>query len=177
MVVNPCKTCRGAGLLGKTRTIEITIPAGVENGTTRVVERGGNCVRGDRPPGDLELTIRVAPHDFFRRIGDDIVCSLPISFAQAALGGDIEIPTLEGKGRMRIPPGTQPGTVLRVRNKGIPRRLAGGRGDQLVEVTIEVPTQLTPTQKELIAKLAQDLGENVQPQQASFMEKLKSLFG
>ncbi|MEO5729616.1 MAG: DnaJ C-terminal domain-containing protein, partial [Byssovorax sp.] len=143
----------------------------------RLVDRGGNTPRADRPAGDLELTIRVAPHDFFRRSGDDIVCALPISFAQAALGGEIEIPTLEGKGKLRIPPGTQPGTVLRVKGKGIPRRLSGGRGDQLVEVTIEVPTQLTASQKELIARLAEDLGESVQPQQASFMEKLRSLFG
>ncbi len=177
IVVDPCKTCRGAGLVAKPRTIEVTIPGGIENGATRIVERGGNATQAGRPAGDLELTIRVAPHEFFRRVGDDIVCSLPISFAQAALGGELEIPTLEGKGRMRIPAGTQPGTVLRVKGKGIPRRLAGGRGDQLVEVTIEVPTQLTPTQKELIAKLAEDLGESVQPQQASFMEKLKSLFG
>jgi molecular chaperone DnaJ len=177
IVVDPCKICRGAGLVPKPRAIEITIPAGIENGAARIVERGGNVARPDRPPGDLELTIRVAPHEFFRRVGDDIVCSLPISFAQAALGSELEIPTLEGKGKMRVPAGTQPGTVLRVKGKGIPRRIATGRGDQLVEVTVEVPTQLTPSQKELIARLAQDLGESVQPQQATFMEKLKSLFG
>lgn len=177
IVLDPCKICRGAGLVPKPRTIEITIPAGIENGAARIVERGGNVARPDRPPGDLELTIRVAPHEFFRRVGDDIVCSLPISFAQAALGSELEIPTLEGKGRMRVPAGTQPGTVLRVKGKGIPRRIATGRGDQLVEVTVEVPTQLTPSQKELIARLAEDLGESVQPQQATFMEKLKSLFG
>lgn len=178
IVVNPCATCRGAGLIGgRSRTIEVTIPAGVENGASRVVERGGNVVRPDRPPGDLELIIRVSPHDFFRRAGDDVVCSLPISFAQAALGGELAIPTLEGKGKLRIPPGTQPGTTLRVKGKGIPRRTSGGRGDQLVEVTIEVPTQLTASQKELVAKLAQELGENVQPQQATFMEKLRALFG
>ena len=177
IVLNPCKGCRGAGLVAKPRTIEVTVPAGVENGATRLVERGGNMTRPDRSPGDLELVIRVTPHAFFKRAGDDIVCHLPISFAQAALGGELEIPTLEGKGRMRIPPGTQPGTILRVKGKGIPRRVMGGRGDQLVEVTIEVPTQLTSSQKELIAQLAQELGENVQPQQATFMEKLKSLFG
>lgn len=178
LVLNPCKTCRGAGLVGnRTRVIEVTIPPGVENGATRLVERGGNAVRVDRPPGDLELTIRVAAHEFFRRAGDDILCALPISFAQAALGGELEIPTLEGKGRMRIPPGTQPGTTLRVRGKGIPRNMAGGRGDQLVEVTIEVPTQLTANQRELIAQLALDLGESVQPQQSSFMERLRALFG
>ena len=111
------------------------------------------------------------------RAGDDVVCSLPISFAQAALGSEIEIPTLEGKGKLRVPPGTQPNTVLRVKGKGVPRRMTGGRGDQLVEVTVEVPTQLTSSQRELVAKLAEDLGESVQPQQASFMEKLKALFG
>jgi molecular chaperone DnaJ len=176
VVVDPCASCRGAGLVAKSRVVEVTIPAGIENGATRLVERGGNCARPDRPPGDLELTIRVTPHELFRRVGDDVVCGLPISFAQAALGGEIEIPTLEGKGKLRIPPGTQPGAVLRVRNKGIPKRLAGGRGDQLVEVTVEIPTQLTASQKELIARLAEDLGEAVQPQQASFMDKLKSLF-
>jgi len=177
IVVNPCATCRGAGLVGgRVRTIEVTIPPGTENGASRVVERGGNVTRPDRPPGELELIIRVSAHEFFRRAGDDVVCALPISFAQAALGGELEIPTLEGKGKLRIPPGTQPGTVLRVKSKGIPRRV-GGRGDQLVEVTIEVPTHLTPAQKELIARLAEDLGESVQPQQATFMEKLKALFG
>jgi molecular chaperone DnaJ len=178
VVVDPCKTCRGAGLVGnRSRTIEVTIPPGIENGATRTVERGGNVTRPDRPPGELELTIRVSAHEFFRRAGDDVLCSLPISFAQAALGSEIEIPTLEGKGKLRVPPGTQPGTVLRVKGKGIPHRMAGGRGDQMVEVNIEVPTQLTPTQKELIARLAEDLGESVQPQQASFMEKLRALFG
>jgi molecular chaperone DnaJ len=177
LVTDPCRTCRGAGLITRQRTIEVTMPAGIENGATRLVERGGNCTRPDRPAGDLELTVRVASHEFFRRVGDDIVCSMPISFPQAALGGEMEIPTLEGKGKLRIPPGTQSGTVLRVKGKGIPRRVMGGRGDQLVEVNVEVPTKLTASQKELIAQLARDLGENVQPQQATFMEKLKSLFG
>jgi molecular chaperone DnaJ len=177
IVTDPCKSCRGAGLVGnRVRTIEVTIPAGIENGATRTVERGGNVTRPDRPPGELELTIRVQPHELFRRAGDDVVCALPISFAQAALGGDIEIPTLEGKGRLRIPAGTQPGAVLRVKGKGIPRRMTGGRGDQLVEVTVEVPTQLSESQKELITKLAEELGQGVQPQQASFMEKLRALF-
>jgi molecular chaperone DnaJ len=177
MVTEPCKVCRGAGLVAKQRTIEVTIPPGVENGATRLVERGGNATREGRGSGDLELTIRVSPHEFFRRVGDDILCTVPISFARAALGGELEIPTLDGKGRLRVPPGTQPGSVLRIRGKGIPRRVVGGRGDQLIEVNIEVPTQLTETQKELISQLAKELGENVQPQQASFMEKLKSLFG
>ena len=177
IVTDPCMTCRGAGLLARERTIEVTIPPGVENGATRLVERGGNAARADRTAGDLELTIRVAPHEIFRRVGDDVVCALPISFARAALGGELEVPTLDGRGKLRIPPGTQPGQVLRVKGKGIPRRVMGGRGDQLVEVTIEVPTQLTESQRELIAQLGKELGESVLPQQATFMEKLKNLFG
>lgn len=176
LVLTPCTTCRGAGLVSRTRTIEVTIPPGTEHGATRTVEHGGNATRGDKPAGDLELTVRVTPHPFFKRSGDDVLCTMPISFAQAALGGELEIPTLQGKGKLRIPAGTQPGTVLRVKGKGIPRRMSG-RGDQLVEVNLEIPTSLTEPQRELIKRLAAELGENVQPQQATFMEKLKNLFG
>ncbi len=177
VVVNPCKACRGAGLRSVEKTLTVTLPAGVENGATRTVERAGNAVRGDRPPGDLELVIRVSPHEFFRRVGDDVVCALPITFTQATLGGEVEIPTLEGKGKLRIPAGTQPGTILRVRGKGVPHRMSVGRGDQLVEVTVEVPTALTEAQRALVEKLAEELGETVQPQRKTFMEKLKDLFG
>ena len=176
IVVDPCKTCRGAGLTPKPRTIEITIPPGIENGTVHLVERGGNTVRADRAPGDLEITIRVQPHDVFRRAGDDILCAIPISVPLAALGGDIEVPTLEGKGKLRIPPGTQPNTVLRVKGRGIPKRM-GGRGDQLVEVKIDIPTKLTDEQKALFLQLASTLGETVEPSdEPSFMDKLKNLF-
>jgi len=178
IVLDPCKSCRGAGVVAKPRTIEVTIPAGIENGATRLVERGGNCARPDRAPGDLELTIRVAPHEFFRRVGDDVVCNLPISFPIAALGGEVEIQTLEGKGKLRIPAGTQPGAVLRVKGKGIVRRVMGGRGDQLVEIGVEVPKRLTDEQKELVAQLAATMGEEPkEPEQESFMDKLKNLFG
>lgn len=177
IVTSPCASCRGAGLVTKSKTLEVVFPPGIENGASRVVDRAGNVARPGGNAGDLEIVVRVAPHELFRRVGDDVVCAMPISFAQAALGGELEIPTLEGKGKLRIPPGTQPGAVLRVRGKGIPKRVTGGRGDQLVEVTVEIPTQLTAKQKELIQMLAEDMGESVQPQQASFMEKLKSLFG
>lgn len=178
VVKDPCKPCRGAGLVGKPRTIEITIPAGVENGATRLVERGGNYVRADRPAGDLELVIRVTPHEFFRRVGDDVVCALAISFPQAALGGELEVPTLDGKGKLRIPAGTQPGTVLRIRGRGIPRRMMSGRGDQLVEVTVEVPKTLTDEQRKLIQDLASVIGDKIQPAapEPSFMDKLKNFF-
>jgi len=177
MVTDPCGTCRGAGLVGQTSTIMVTVPPGVEAGATRVISGAGNRPRADRPAGDLEVEIQVQPHPFFRREGDDVVCGVPISFATAALGGEIEVPTLDGKGKLRVPPGTQPGAMLRIKSKGIPKRTGVGRGDQHVEMQLEVPTQLTDRQRELVEQLAKELGEEVQPQQRTFVEKLKSLFG
>ncbi len=172
----PCTKCRGAGLSSSPHTIEVTIPAGVETGSTRKIEGMGNITRNGRKPGDLELLVNVKPHEFFRRQGDNVHCTLPITFVQAALGDEIEIPTLDGKGIMRVPAGTQPGTVLRVRGKGVPKRIMGGRGDQLVEIHVEIPTELNERQKELIMVLADELGESVQPQRRTFLEKLRSLF-
>ena len=119
----------------------------------------------------------VKAHPFFRRVGDDVTCMVPITFTQAALGAEVEVPTLDGKAKMRVPAGTQPGTVLRLKGKGIPRRVGVGRGDQMTEVTVEVPTRLSQRQRELIEQLANELSESVQPEQRSFMEKLRALFG
>jgi molecular chaperone DnaJ len=181
-VDDPCKTCRGAGLATKARTIEVTIPPGVENGATKLVERGGNAPRHDKPPGDLELVIRVQPHELFRRAGDDLVCTLPVPYPVAVLGGEVELPTLDGRGKLRVPKATQPGTVLRVRGKGLPRK-AGGRGDQLVEVTILVPKEVDATQAALLGQLSAAMtgegavtlgGKDPEP---TFMDRLKNLFG
>jgi molecular chaperone DnaJ len=177
VVTHPCATCKGSGLVTTENTIEVTLPAGVEHGATRVVSGGGNRPRADRPAGDLELEIKVEPHPFFRRAGDDVICSVPLTFTQAALGAEVQVPTLDGKGKLRVPAGTQPGTTLRIKGKGMPRRAGIGRGDQRIEVTIEVPTELTPRQKELIEELAKELGEQVTPLRKGFMEKLRDLFG
>ena len=176
LVTHPCSACRGAGLVAVARTISVDIPPGIEDGSTRTVDRAGNVPRADKPPGDLELTVVVAPHPFFKRSGDNVVCSVPVSFAVAALGGELEIPTLEGKGKLKVPAGTQAGSVLRIKGKGIPHRSRGGRGDQMVEVTVEVPTQLTARQRELLTELAREFGQDVQPHEKSFVEKLKGLF-
>jgi molecular chaperone DnaJ len=177
IVKNPCSGCRGSGLVSAANTLEVTVPPGVEDGATRMVSGAGNRPRADRAPGDLEITIHVSPHPFFKRSGDDVLCQVPITFAQAALGGEIEVPTLDGKGKLKVPAGTQPGSVLRIKAKGIPRRAGIGRGDQRIEVAIEVPTSLTARQKMLLEELAKELGEDVQPQRRTFMEKLKDLFG
>ncbi|MCC6215918.1 MAG: molecular chaperone DnaJ [Polyangiaceae bacterium] len=173
----PCRSCSGSGLHTRAVTVEIEIPPGVESGSTRLVEGGGSRVRADRPAGDLEITIDVAPHPFFVRAGDDVRCAVPVTFACAALGGEIEIPTLEGKAKLRVPPATQPGTLLRLAGKGVPHRFRSGRGDQLVEVSVEIPTRLSERARALIEELGQELGEDVQPQQRTFLEKLRSWLG
>jgi molecular chaperone DnaJ len=176
-VRHPCGSCRGSGLVTAGDTLRITIPPGVEPGATKLVSGAGNKPRPDRPAGDLEITITVRPHTFFRRTGDDVTCTVPVAFTQAALGGEVEVPTLDGKGKLRVPAGTQPGTVLRIKGKGIPHRGGIGRGDQRVEVAIEVPTELTERQRQLLEELSKELGEDVQPQRRTFMGKLRDLFG
>ena len=176
VAVTPCRVCSGKGLAKIERTLAVEIPAGIEDGATRTVPQAGNRTRVDKPPGNLELVIQVGSHPFFRRVGDDVVCKVPVSFAQAALGGEIDVPSLAGKLKLRVPEATQSGAVLRMRGKGFPYRIRSGRGDQLVEVTVEVPSQLSPRARELIEELGHELGEDVQPQQRSFMEKLRGLF-
>ncbi|HWL84344.1 MAG TPA: molecular chaperone DnaJ [Polyangiaceae bacterium] len=177
LITHPCAACKGSGLVSSSHTLVVTVPPGVDSGQTRLVSGAGNRPRPDRAPGDLEIIITVRAHPFFRRAGDDVACQVPITFAQAALGGEIEVPTLDGKGKLRVPQGTQPGSLLRIKSKGMPRRSGIGRGDQLVEVTIEVPTSLSDKQHALLEQLAKELGEDVQPQRKTFMEKLKDLFG
>jgi molecular chaperone DnaJ len=176
-VRHACSACRGSGLVAAKDIVRVAIPAGVEDGATKLVGGAGNKPRPDRAPGDLEIIIHVRQHPFFRRVGDDVVCTVPVTYAHAALGGEVDVPTLDGKGKLRVPPATQPGTVLRIRGKGIPHRAGLGRGDQRVEVTIEVPTQLTERQRQLLEELSKELGEDVQPLRKTFMSKLRDLFG
>lgn len=177
VVTNPCGGCKGSGLITNENTIEVTLPPGVEHGATRVVTGAGNRPRPDRPAGDLELEIKVLAHPFFRRSGDDVVCTVPLTFPQVALGAEVEVPTLDGKGKLRVPSGTQPGTTLRIKGKGMPRRGGIGRGDQRVEIAVEIPNALTDRQRELVEELAKELGEEVTPVRKGFMDKLRDLFG
>ena len=177
IVIMPCPSCHGDGLVKKSRTIVVHLPPGIENNATHSVTRGGNVLRTSKAAGDLELIVKVRTHPFFRRVGDDVVCSVPVTFPQATLGSEIEIPTLDGKGKLRVPQGTQSASVLRIKGKGIPRKVLGGRGDQLVEITVEVPVHLTARARELIEQLSAELGAEVQPQRKTFLEKLRDLFG
>jgi molecular chaperone DnaJ len=165
--------CDGAGVARVERTLRVDIPAGIESGASRVVSGAGNKLEPHRAAGDLEILVSVSPHSFFRRDGDDVICSVPITLTQAALGGEIEVPTLEGKVKLRVPPSTQPGTTLRIRGRGFPKRLRSSRGDQLVEVAVEVPAHLSDKARTLFEELGRELGEEVQPQRRTFLERLK----
>ncbi len=171
-----CLPCRGQGLTSAEDTLRVAIPAGVEEGATQRISGAGNRLRPDRAAGDLEVTIRVRPHAIFHRDGDDVVSTVAVEFTDAALGGEVEVPTLEGRAKVRVPPGTQPGTTLRVRGKGIPRRKGIGRGDQRVLVAIEVPTKLTERQRHLLEQLAAERGA-APPQRRSLMGKLREILG
>jgi molecular chaperone DnaJ len=170
----PCTGCKGNGLGQRSHRVTVDIPPGIETGATRVVDGAGHRVRPDRPSGNLEVVVEVASHPYFRRVGDDVHSSLSISFTQATLGGEIEVSTLDGRSRVRVPPATQPGSILRLRGKGIPHRLRAGRGDHLVEVTVEIPVRLSARAQELIAELGHELGEEVHPQEKSLLDRLKS---
>jgi molecular chaperone DnaJ len=170
----PCTGCAGDGTAPKTEALSIKVPAGVEDGSTRTVKGAGEQGRGGS--GDLHVRVRIKPHPLFTREGADVHVTVPLSFPQAVLGAQVDVPTLEGKVKMRIPGGTQSGKVFRLRGKGIPVLGGYGKGDQIVKVVIEVPEQISKRQRQLITELAAEMGEDVHPQQKSFLDKLKSLF-
>lgn len=180
VIEKPCPTCHGAGQVRKSRSIKVKVPPGVDNGTRlRLAGEGEAGLRGG-PPGDLYVYIHVKPHRFFKREGDDLICEVPISFAQAALGDELEVPTLEGSTRLRIPEGTQTGTVFRIKGKGIPHVNGYGRGDQHVRVKVVTPSKLSERQKELLKEFARLGGEQLQSPgytgEKSFFEKMRDAF-
>ncbi|AVX20006.1 MULTISPECIES: molecular chaperone DnaJ [Carboxydocella] len=178
IIEQPCQHCHGKGRVRKLRKITVNIPAGVDSGTrVRKAGEGEAGLRGG-PPGDLYLIVRVKPHKIFRREHNDVVMKLNISFPQAALGDEVEVPTLEGKEKIKISPGTQNGTVIRLRGKGIVDVHGRGRGDQRIEIQVEVPTKLTERQKQLLEELAETMGQKPAGvhQEKSFFDKVKDAF-
>lgn len=177
VITSPCTACRGRGLERKTIQKMVTIPGGVDTGTQiRLSGEGQPGVFGG-PNGNLYVEIQVRPHKFFRRKGNDILLDLDINVAQAALGADIEVPTIEGQSRLNIPAGTQPGKTFTLKGKGVPFLRSSGRGDQMVVINIEVPTRLSAEQRKLFEQLALTLGSEVRPQERSFLDKLKEVLG
>ena len=168
-IASPCKHCRGRGQIQASKIVSVKIPAGVDTGSRLRLTGEGEAGPMGSPPGDLYIFINVKPHNFFTRNNSDIICEIPISFVQAALGDEIKVPTLNGKKTLVIPKGTQPGDVFRFHNEGIPSLRNGSRGDQFIRVAIKTPTNLSKKQESLLKEFAK-LESN------SLSNKLKNIF-
>jgi molecular chaperone DnaJ len=177
MVDKVCRRCRGQGLARVQSRIKVRIPAGVETGMR--LRSGGHGNAGPRggPPGDLYVVLHVRPHDIFVRKGDDLLCEVPITFPVAAMGGQIDVPTINGQAKLTIPAGTQSGTIFRMRGKGVPSVEGYGRGDQHVRVVVEVPARLNAEQKRKLQEFAELCGDDTQPMIKSFLDKARKWFG
>jgi len=175
VVDSPCTTCRGTGSVKDSKTLSVKVPPGVETGNRlKLSGEGGQGTKGG-PNGDLYVLINVKEHPIFTREGNDVLCEIPISFTQAALGCEIEIPTLEGQVSLKIPEGTQSGRIFRLRSKGIPVLQGYGRGDQLVIMRVETPTNLNRQQRDLLEEFARISGEDVHPMRKGFFDKVMDI--
>ncbi len=173
LIKNPCPTCKGKGKVRHNKKLSVQIPAGIDNGQSVRVRGEGNVGSNGGPRGDLLVTVRVKPHKQFRREGADIRLDMPISFTQAALGADIEVPTLDGKVRYHIPEGTQTGATFRLKGKGVYYVGYKTRGDQYVSVVVRTPTNLTREQRELLRRLENAPPESDEPRKKGFFEKFR----
>ncbi len=173
IIKEPCKNCRGSGTVRKNKTLEVNIPAGIDNGQRIALHGQGNCGENGGPAGDLIIQIAIRRHEFFERDGFNLHLELPITFADAALGAKIVIPTPDGSGELTIPEGTQSGTTFSVRGKGVPKLNGKGRGDLLVTVVIETPKGLSKKQKELLEEFNESTKEKNHAKRKSFFDKFK----
>lgn len=174
IISQPCASCKGSGTVRRQKVINVNIPAGIDDEQTISLRGQGHAGKNGGEAGDLLITITVLPHSLFQRDGSSVLYSMPISFAQAALGAELEVPTLDGKVKYTLPEGTQTGTIFRLRGKGIPFIRGGGRGDQFVTVNLVVPKNLTNAQKELLRQFNEAMGgENDEPQKGFFEKKKK----
>ncbi len=176
VIESPCNKCHGKGSVRKTKTIEVDVPAGIDDG--QMIKLAGQGELGTRggPRGDLYIEVNVANHQLFTRDGYDVYLEMPITFAQATLGDNIQVPTLDGKVEYEIPEGTQTGTVFRLKGKGIPKLRSNVRGDQYVKVTVEIPKKLNDKQKELVRQFAKECGQDVHQKQKSLSDKIDTFF-
>jgi len=177
VITNPCKKCKGTGRVPKKRVVNIKIPAGVHEGQGIRVAGEGEPGRGGGPKGDLYCYVRIKPHEFLQRDGNDLIAVVPISFTQAALGTTINVPSLNGTRGLKIPPGTQYGSIFRIKGQGLPNIRTRRTGDQLVQITIETPVKLNAKQEELLREFAKSENKSVSPQSKRFFEKLKKHLG
>lgn len=177
IVHTPCVECKGRGKVRKTRRIQVGIPPGADNGLRLRISQGGEAGNRGGPPGDLYVYISVKRHKTFGRDGDNLVFDLSISFAQAALGDELEVPTLEGMTKLEIPPGTQSGTVLTIKDKGVPHLRGHGKGDLKVRLTVITPKKLTDKQRQLLQEFAKLGGETIKSPSLGFVQKVKDALG
>lgn len=177
VISSPCPTCQGRGRERKTRHKVVDIPAGVDSGTQIRLSGEGQPGENGGPNGHLYIAIQVKPHKFFRRREYDILLDLNINVAQAALGADVEVPTVDGPTKLTIPSGTQPGKILTLKGKGVPRLRGNGRGDQHVVINVEIPTRMNSEQRQIFEDLARSLGSEVRPTERGFLDWLKETLG
>ena len=175
IIKTPCKNCRGDGRIRREKKLEIKIPAGIESGVRLRISGEGELPKGGGQRGNLYALIYVKEHEIFHREGNHIICEVPITFPQAALGDEISVPTLEGKVKMKVPAGTQSGKIFRLRGKGIHDVHGYGKGDELIRIIIETPTKLSAKEKQLLKEFGKEEGSNT-PGVRMFMEKVKRLF-
>ena len=177
VISDPCTKCKGEARVMKERMIEVSVPPGVEDGTRIRYQGQGDSGGPGGQPGDLYVVLHVKAHPFFEREGKDMYCSVPISFAQAALGAEIIIPTLDGEHKLKVPEGTQTGTTFRLRGKGLHGLQSSGKGDLFVKVRIQTPSKLTKKQRELLEELGGTFSVENKPEPRSLFEKVKEIFG
>lgn len=175
-IETPCPACLGRTVVPETEEMIVRLPPGVEDGAIRSVRGAGERGKSGGTAGDLHVKVRVKPHPLFVREGADVKVTVPLSFPQAVLGTQIDVPTLEGRVKMKIPPGTQSGKIFRLRGKGIDVLGGAGKGDELVVIVVEVPETITKRQRKLIEELSEEFGEEGLPQQKSFLDRLKGIF-
>ena len=173
IISSPGKSCGGTGQIRRKKTVKVSIPAGIDNGQIISLRGQGNAGKNGGPSGDLQIVITVQPHQLFRRDGSDVYCDAPITFTQAVLGGDLEIPTIDGQVSYTLPEGTQTGTTFRLKGKGIPNMNGRGRGDQFVTVHIETPRTLNREQKEALRRFSETLGEQNYRERKGWFDKFK----
>lgn len=171
-----CTDCGGTGVSKEKVVKKVKIPAGVDDGQRVRLGGYGEASSTGGPNGDLYIYIRVKPHPVFERMDNDIICEVPVSYAAATLGGEVEIPTLDGKLKMKVPSGTQNGKIFRLRDKGMPNPRGYGKGDQLVKIVVEIPTNLNEDQKELLKQFEDSLNDKNYKMRKNFFDKIKDLF-
>jgi molecular chaperone DnaJ len=176
VIGDPCQICRGQTRINSELKLNVKVPAGVENGTRIRYAGEGDAGRSGGPRGDLFIVLSVRPHDLFERKGNDLHCVIPISFPQAALGDEFEIPGIDGPVTLKVPEGTQSGRELHVRGRGVPYLNDKGRGDLIVKVLVQIPRKLSRAQRELVNKLAESITVDNKPTSPSLLEKMKDLF-